>query len=68
MNMKDTCFSKKISKNIYADRLLGILCFSIGEKTDTPVVTMLRKRPLVYGLMQMKFVDKGTITVFIWAK
>ena len=30
--MKDTSFSKKNTKNIKADRLLGILCLSIGEK------------------------------------
>ena len=28
-----TSFSKKINKNINADRLLGILGFSIGKKT-----------------------------------
>ena len=30
--MKDTSISKKINKTINADRLLGILCFSIGKK------------------------------------
>ena len=31
--MKDTSFSEEINKTINADRLLGILCFSIGIKT-----------------------------------
>ena len=30
--MKDTSISKKINKTINADRLLEILCFSVGEK------------------------------------
>ena len=32
MNMKETLISKKINKNINADRLLGILCFSVRKK------------------------------------
>ena len=43
IKIKDTSFSKEENKNINADRLLGIFCFSIVKKKTTYVSSLGKK-------------------------